>query len=67
MLFEKSRKLSERIKAWCLNPYSNGICSLSSNMCWHPEYRTGSLNPYSNGICSLSARVSKEKRGLGKS
>jgi len=34
-----------------LNPYSNGICSLSPAVAVHCE--NGRLNPYSNGICSL--------------
>ena len=38
-----------------LNPYSNGICSLSDPIIMdiYPNLDDG-LNPYSNGICSLS-------------
>ena len=41
----------DRIKG--LNPYSNGICSLSRIWDFVRTW-VERLNPYSNGICSLS-------------
>ena len=37
----------------CLNPYSNGICSLSKDDVAVYNVPYMGLNPYSNGICSL--------------
>ncbi len=38
---------------WSLNPYSNGICSMSYLKNIRSPTRLLSLNPYSNGICSM--------------
>ena len=40
----------------CLNPYSNGICSLRVKGLKIKNV-TVSLNPYSNGICSLRVKI----------
>ena len=46
-----------------LNPYSNGICSLTAYDKAIEEGKT-CLNPYSNGICSLTSRLSGRVSGV---
>ena len=49
-------KVSGAISAkLCLNPCSNGICSLTKKLLWI-QHLLRSLNPCSNGICSLTIR-----------
>ena len=51
----------------CLNPYSNGICSLRKASGRTMTEKNIRLNPYSNGICSLSLEfktMAKAKFGL---
>ena len=53
MLFEaREAAINEKVD-WRLNPYSNGICSLSQGRQWQHCALQQGLNPYSNGICSL--------------
>ncbi len=40
--------------AHCLNPCSNGICSLTSPILMERSHSSRRLNPCSNGICSLT-------------
>ena len=42
-----------------LNPYSNGICSVSKGRINIELEESLSLNPYSNGICSVSERTKR--------
>ncbi len=60
MLFELIKKRAILRKKISLNPYSNGICSLSPLQALLAALGGAGLNPYSNGICSL--RVGKEVR-----
>ena len=39
-----------------LNPYSNGIYSMSLKKLIGIECESSSLNPYSNGICSMISK-----------
>ena len=50
--------------ASCLNPYSNGICSMSNCNLVFNEQIDGRLNPYSNGICSMRAAKAKDSRNV---
>ena len=54
MLFKESRNEYLGLDYCGLNPYSNGICSLSHFVSAYDAWWTACLNPYSNGICSLS-------------
>ena len=40
----------------CLNPCSNGICSMSLSMSVNMRLTVIGLNPCSNGICSMSTQ-----------
>ena len=49
----RSLAAQTRRKAFGLNPYSNGIYSMSNQESSINQKRKASLNPYSNGICSM--------------
>ncbi len=44
-----------------LNPYSNGICSMSEDAATDLVNAKKGLNPYSNGICSMSVEKSNKE------
>ena len=46
--------MTDKQKSFCLNPCSNGICSLTSEIVDICEDGYLGLNPCSNGICSLT-------------
>ena len=48
-----------------LNPYSNGIYSMSGNNYRHQVRDSGRLNPYSNGIYSMRLKHEGEPREVG--
>ena len=54
MLFERRVYIGCSPALRCLNPYSNGICSLRRGKTSFVPCLSTRLNPYSNGICSLS-------------
>ena len=53
MLYEQFSKDITDENNDSLNPYSNGICSMSHYILNNMKKITNCLNPYSNGICSM--------------
>ena len=50
----------------CLNPCSNGICSVSAPYRQRNSINFKSLNPCSNGICSVRTSVFDVHHGLAR-
>ena len=65
MLFKKQYATISLVEI-SLNPYSNGICSLSL-VAGDVRHTGGSLNPYSNGICSLRQHAGRGSTERGSS
>ena len=53
MLCETILRNTQHVMSSRLNPYSNGICSVSRGLSVLKVRSSPSLNPYSNGICSV--------------
>ena len=62
MLSDNTLLMRNRTQESCLNPCSNGICSLTWTKLVSTQNGMLSLNPCSNGICSLTQGCGKGTR-----
>ena len=54
MFFNQCQRRRSSNAPSCLNPYFNGICSLTDDGREGTAFTPIGLNPYFNGICSLT-------------
>ena len=66
MFFNQCQRRRSSNAPSCLNPYFNGICSLTDDGREGTAFTPIGLNPYFNGICSLTtsslAKSSPERK-----